>query len=194
MKNVLGSPLAGTTPRLDRSPNAFINILIEVGAPIPVEFQGKKPLRAGWQQLSIGHHDVDNHFGEEVNIGIRLGDASGVVDVDIDSEEAAQLADQYLPPTPSEFGRDSRPRSHRLYRVEKGTAGESGRHQFPEALGKGTIVEYRANGAQTVFPGSVHVSGETIRWDSDGEPAQAYADQLRECWQACRRVSSPSCR
>jgi putative DNA primase/helicase len=41
-----------------------------------------------------------------------------------------------------------------------------------------TILEIRGDGHQTVFPGSVHPTGEAICWDAEGEPAPVLGDQL----------------
>lgn len=41
------------------------------------------------------------------------------------------------------------------------------------------IVEIRSTGAQTVFPGSIHESGDTVTWDVCGEPAQISLQELR---------------
>ena len=49
------------------------------------------------------------------NVGVVLGRASnGLVDIDIDGTEALALADVFLPQTGMEFGRKSKPRSHRI--------------------------------------------------------------------------------
>ena len=40
-----------------------------------------------------------------------------LIDVDLDHPLAVELADEFLPPTASVFGRVGKPRSHRLYVV-----------------------------------------------------------------------------
>src|SRR3712207_8239719 len=51
-----------------------------------------------------------------------------------------------------------------------------------DALPISTILEVRigggGKGAQTVFPGSVHESGEPIEWDRDGDPADRKSTRL----------------
>src|SRR5262245_51826393 len=56
-------------------------------------------------------------------------------------------------------------------------------------------------GAQTVFPGSTHESGEAITWDENEEPAPANADELRRrvralaaCTLIARHWSAPGAR
>jgi hypothetical protein len=106
-----------------------------------------------------------------MNVGVLLGDASGgLVDVDLDCAEARSFADEFLPPTGCVFGRAGNPRSHRIYICDpvprttpfKDTNEGSG----------GSLVEIRADGVQTVFPPSMHPSGELVRFDADGEPSR----------------------
>ena len=116
------------------------------------------------------------------NIGVVLGSWSGwLVDIDLDSPEAVELADLYLPVTHSMFGRASKPRSHRLYRATGAT------HEVfsdPLVETKKVLLELlsdTAGGAprHTMFPGSLHPSGEIVRWDEDGESRVIDADRLR---------------
>jgi Bifunctional DNA primase/polymerase, N-terminal len=89
------------------------------------------------------------------------------VDIDIDDKEALTLADVFLPRTGMEFGRKSKPRSHRIYRCQD--AGKTKRLQ-----GRGrVIVELRGNGGQTMFPPSVHPSGEGVEFSKADKPAEA---------------------
>jgi putative DNA primase/helicase len=92
--------------------------------------------------------------------------SNGLVDIDIDDPEAVYFADQLLPNSDCEFGRPSNPRSHRLYQVTS-----PGRHIGFDVAGK-PILELRGNGHLTVFPGSVHPSGEIIEFENgrDGDP------------------------
>ena len=66
------------------------------------------------------------------------------------------------------FGRASKPQSHWVYRApEPETNEECGTEEM--------IVEVRGNRLCTVFPGSVHVSGEAIAFDDrhDNCPGQS---------------------
>jgi hypothetical protein len=134
---------------------------------VPIPAGQKGPTEKAWQTRNFTVSD----FAEGGNIGLILGPRSGeMVDIDLDCPEALGLADIYLPPTGAEFGRASKPRSHRLY-VAPGAQFES----FPDPLlkGKSTLLELRARGRdgasehQTVFPPSVHPSGEAIEWHGD---------------------------
>ena len=94
------------------------------------------------------------HFPAGGNAAVIFGPRSGeLVDIDLDCGEAVDLADLYLPPTKAEFGRASRPRSHRLY-VSPGAVFEA------FSFDGETLVELRARGATggehlTLIPPSV---------------------------------------
>lgn len=109
-----------------------------------------------------------------MNVGLLMGlHSNGCVDVDLDTPEAVVLAPTFLPGTDAVFGRSSRPRSHRLYRVE----GDVPTRRFQDPDGK-TLLELRSTGTQTIVPPSVHPGGERVRWDVDGEPARINGAQL----------------
>ena len=49
---------------------------------------------------------------------------------------------------------------------------ETIQRRVPKRNGKAPMIcELRSTGTQTVFPGSIHPSGERIEWHNDGEPA-----------------------
>src|SRR3954462_3168549 len=131
-------------------------------APIPIEFRSKNPNITGWPELAISEVNIGDYFkGNPTNIGILMGKPSGgLVDVDIDTNAALKFADRFLPRTNCVFGRDSKPRSHRIYKVS-----DAGRRETFEAA-NGMIAEIRGNGCCTVFPGSVHPTGEPIEYDN----------------------------
>ena len=146
---------------------------IDMGlCPIPIPYREKGPATEGWKQLRITKEDAGRYFnGAPQNIGIVLGEASkGLVDVDIDCNEALVLAPHFLPATSGRFGRASKRASHWLYfsNVPKHI-----KYEDPNIDGAGkTIVELRSGGVQTVFPGSTHVSGEFIDFEDGADPTQ----------------------
>ena len=83
------------------------------------------------------------------------------------------LWEYFLPATLSRYGRASKPKSHHLYRCD--SVEPKGSIPFKDANLK-MLVEIRigggTKGAQSIMPGSRHPSGEIIRWDFDGTPAQ----------------------
>lgn len=137
-------------------------------SPIPIPQKTKRPTLKDWQTLRLAEADIVRHFRGSCNVGVLLGEPSAwLIDVDLDHPLAVELADQFLPATGAEFGRDGKPRSHRLYVVTAPV--ETLKRQ---TTGRTMIVELRSSGCQTVFPGSVHPKGESIEWSADGEPAK----------------------
>lgn len=136
---------------------------------IPVPFRSKNPGFDRWQEMRLSEDDLPFHFnGKPQNVGILTGEPSGwLIDVDLDHPRAIELAPQFLPHTPCVFGRNSKRRSHWLYRVATPLATK----KF-KSKSAGMILEVRSTGCQTVVPPSVHESGEPIEWDDEGaEPA-----------------------
>lgn len=146
----------------------YVNRYLGEGwSPIPIPAGEKGPRIPGWEQKSFDAHD----FAEDDNIGVHLG-RTGLYDVDLDDKFAAIAADILLAPTARISGRPGKPRSHRFY-----TCSENIEHVSYHGVGgnSDTLVELRGfspNGAstQTVVPPSVHPSGETVAWETDGKP------------------------
>src|SRR5215469_12680089 len=123
---------------------------------IPIPASEKGPRIPGWQKLNLETDDLPRYFESECNIGVAFGPMSEhLVDVDLDCPEALALADLYLPSTRAEFGRPTKPRSHRLY-VAHGATYQSFGDPLAGKGEKGTLLEIRADpGHQTIFPPSV---------------------------------------
>ncbi len=150
--------------------SAGIKYCLRGWSPIPLPRAKKTPCYQGWPNSRFTLKEVEQRFMPGDNLGIIPGTASGgLVDIDLDAPEAVALADRFLPPTDSVFGRPGKPRSHRLYRVEPVPETK----QFRDPSDRSMLVELRADGGmQTVFPPSRHPSGEKIAWDRDGQPAR----------------------
>jgi putative DNA primase/helicase len=153
--------------------------------PVPLPFMTKKPVDDAWPNRVIGRDNVCDYFKPEpMNVGVVLGPTSqGLTDVDLDCPEAIDLASYMLPRTGAIFGRASARASHRLYRTTLAGMIEKATLRFndptPGASGRTVLVELRVGpGAQTVFPGSVHETGEAIGWEEQGEPAAVGDDDL----------------
>jgi len=153
-------------------------------SPIPIPFKEKGPKLKGWPKLRLSQENYASYFnGKKKNIGIILGEASGgLIDIDLDCSEAIELASYFLPPTKSIFGRQSKPKSNYLYYCKEIKKTKKYEHES-----FGTIVEIRSNGTQTVFPPSVHPSGEEVAWIENQEPATIKKEQLI---QAVSRLAS----
>jgi len=132
---------------------------------IPVPQKEKAPRIPGWQSLRVTVEDAPDYFGNGQNVGVLLGEPSrGLTDVDLDCPEALRIAEFFLPKTNAIFGRPSKPKSHWLYYCPEA---QTTRFEW-----KGEVIaEIRSTRAQTIFPPSIHPSGEQIRWDEEGEPA-----------------------
>ncbi len=142
--------------------------------PLPIPFRSKNPNFPNWQVQQTTHeNELSQYFnGKPQNIGILLGKPSNdLVDIDLDQKWSVQLAHYFLPDTKAIFGRNSKRRSHFLYYCPEA---KTEKFYFSEM-----IVELRSTAMQTVFPGSIHESGEHITWDVDGEPAEVSFQELR---------------
>ncbi len=153
---------------------------IERGAsPIPVPYRSKRPILQGWEALRIGAEQATQFFnGERQNIGVLWGAASrGLVDVDLDSAAAVELATHLLPPTAS-YGRPSAPRSHRVYRCPDVL---TRKWASPE---KGMLLELRSDGTQSLVPPSRHdQDDEAYAWSEGAQSPRSIEPKLllRRC-------------
>jgi hypothetical protein len=154
--------------------------------PVPVVYRSKRPIGDGWQRRIVDAGNVAEHFnGEQLNIGVVLGPSShNLTDVDADANVAIYIGPYILPQTGARFGRASKRDSHRLYRTNLSSIDRSAAIAFDDPRKpkqQGRLIELRiggSSGAQTVLPGSVHKSGETIAWEEDGTPATVDGDDL----------------
>lgn len=131
--------------------------------------------------------DVGKRF-DTGGVGGALG-RNGFTDVDCDCPEAVAMARRYLPPTDMVWGRDSSPCSHWGYRTDLSKSDKAllkyddPRHKGEEAH----LGELRIGGPdkamQSVLPGSVHPSGEVVRWEPGKHcnPAAIDGAALKRC-------------
>lgn len=155
--------------------------------PVPLSPGDKNPFLDGWQHMRLTEEELPRWFSGRNNIGVILGEPSGwLVDVDLDCDEAIELADEFLPPTPVVTGRGGRPRSHRWYICPRAKT-----TQLADPVTNKKIVELRSTGAQTAVGPSVHPDGD--RYDMlEGEPAVVDYETLKTTIEAlaaevCRR-------
>ena len=153
--------------------------------PIPIPKGEKGPRKSRWQRVDARDAEFSTEVGGQ-NVGVQTGvKSNGLVDIDLDWPMAASVAALTMPEAPC-FGRPGNPESHRLWIV---TDKDPRTTKFSLAkatkLAKAMILEMRGNGVQTVFPGSVHPSGEWIGWTLGKEPEQipsiGYDDLKRRC-------------
>jgi hypothetical protein len=146
---------------------------------LPVPHGEKVPSFAGWPDFRASSEKLDQLFAGK-NIAGLLGTRSDeLADIDLDCLEAIQLADLYLPGTGAEFGRASKPRSHRLF-IAVGAIFEA----FADPVSGEMLLELRADGRTggahlTILPPSV-TGGELRSWHGDTiAPAVVSAAALR---------------
>lgn len=145
----------------------------------PLLHKSKLPLLEKWNTttISIGEFQAYGPFPEMHNIGLLTGKQSdGIIDIDLDHALAGSFGRLLLPETDMIFGRNSKPASHYLYKVR----GSGRTRQFKHPAGGGMLAEVRGDGSQTMFPGSIHPSGEDVRFEDglDREPGTATYDEL----------------
>jgi hypothetical protein len=151
---------------------------------VPVDHRSKKPSAGkGWQLRIIDATNAPHYFnGGPMNIGVMLGPSShGLTDVDLDCDEARAVAPYVLPRTGAIFGRASSRAAHRLYYTDLSIDADKAELILNDPKTNGRLLELRiggASGAQTVFPGSTHETGEPITWEENGEPASVDDDDL----------------
>jgi hypothetical protein len=150
--------------------------------PVPIPFREKGPRGKEWQKRIIDASNAEQFFNcGEQNIGILLGPSSnGLCDIDLDCPEALLIAPYLLPKSSAVFDRTSKRFSHTLYYsadcaelVGKAAAQFKDPNKFDnDAMLLELRVGAGGKAAQTVFPGSIHTSGEEINWEQGyaGEP------------------------
>jgi len=140
---------------------------------VPLAPKSKRVTKAGWIGLEFTVED----FRDGDNIGLRSVD--GLVFVDLDSPECVAFANDFLPTTPSVYGRPSKPRSKRIF---KSTIPKTIAYKDAD---KTTLIEIRSN-HQDMAPPSIHPSGEGLAWEADlGSPAEVDAAILTRCVKLC---------
>ncbi len=167
-------------------------------ALVKIGYKQKAPLESSWNTRRWDEPAVQREFSGQCNVGIILGECSDwLADVDLDCQEAVDLAPEFLPPTLT-FGREGNRRSHWLY---KSVGAATEKYTLPSPDGAETIVELRAQNAagashQTVFPGSIYKDGSPIEFDGGHGPgsevqtiaAPALANAVRQLATAITHV------
>ncbi|HZV05857.1 MAG TPA: bifunctional DNA primase/polymerase [Gemmataceae bacterium] len=154
---------------------------------LPVPYRKKRPVGDGWQHRTITQDNAHQFFNDAPqNVDVQLGSKSGgLTDIDLDCGEAIIIAPAILPLTKAIFGRASKRASHRLYNTTLGQKLDKASLPFKDPTSKQMLLEVRIGGgdkgAQTVFPGSMHETGELVKWEEDGNPAQVDGDHLVRC-------------
>lgn len=128
--------------------------------------EGKIPRLKAWQRAATTDPETIERWWQEHpddNVGVRLGESSGIIDVECDSAEAEKmLLDLFNgdPPVTPTFA--AKRGKHRLFRWRPDLPNAS------NAVFKFGALEFRTGngdkGAQSVFPPSIHQSGIEYKW------------------------------
>ncbi|SFZ82902.1 Bifunctional DNA primase/polymerase, N-terminal [Devosia enhydra] len=153
--------------------------------PVALHAASKSAISGGFEKPDYLPPGEDFWRKGDFGIGMALGPShGGLIDVDLDTNSAVFFAEKFFPPTDAVFGRNGKPRSHRLYRVPTDIVF---RHlKALDPIRDETVIELRGDGHQTVFPGSIHEgTGEVIAWSEGGQPEVA-PDQVDRLVKAFR--------
>lgn len=143
--------------------------------PVPVPLGKKAPRIKDWARLRLTESDLAKSFRSSSNVGLLLGEPSGgLVDVDLDSPQAARVGPALLPPTDRIHRRPNGLGVHRWYTADPIPQPES----FNDPNGA-CLVALRSTGQQTLVPPSTHPAGEMFYWERNGTPAQVDGAELR---------------
>ncbi len=136
----------------------------------------KRPYGKAWQTKSLSQEEIDKRLAKNpaMTIGLLLGPLSGVVDVECDSEPAAERYKELLGNVQTPAWRSKRG-THHLYKWDE-------RLMAVLAVVKIDGIEYRLGGsaaAQSICPPSV-VEGVKREWLSGLSPAECELAVLPE--------------
>lgn len=141
---------------------------------IPLKYGTKQPLEDSWNEKPLDFDLLKQYAQGPINLGILLG--KRVIDIDLDCPESRSLAPYILPET-AIFGRESTPGSHFVYTLSSDFDSEGvniKQWRMPKSLvdeDKAMVLELRGltksnKYSQTMFPPSVHPSGEYVKWET----------------------------
>ena len=162
-----------------------ISALLEADAIIFYSDYGSKAVEESWTvRLNKQIKQIDQ-VKEYQNINIATGRDSLIVDIDLDCPEANKLCDHFLPQTELEFGRESTPRAHRLFKVIDLSKKHTRKYFSFADETKSTMVEIRANKHYTMCYGQ-YDNQEKVVWTKAGVPTEVTWEALNK---ACALLS-----
>ena len=151
--------------------------LLKANATVFYSDYGSKAVEESWTKRLNKKITSTEQVKEYTNLNIATGGESLIVDDDLDCPESNKLADHFLPPTNMEFGRESTPRAHRLYKVIDLTKKHSRSYFDFKGKTKSMLVEMRANKHYTMCSGQ-YDNGEKVTWTKYGDPTEITWDAL----------------
>ena len=137
---------------------------------IPLKPRGKAP-QGSWTGWMVSHPSP-NHLqawfdGTDANIGIVTGQISGLVVADLDGADLHEWLVRY----PSGLVAATGGGGYHVYYLHPGGS-------VPNRVGLEPGVDIRGDGGMVVAPPSVHISGRSYKWISEGLPAPLPPDML----------------
>lgn len=143
--------------------------------------RGEKNPGKGWDPKTNSKARSDQAIHDlrsnDLNLGIHLYGKLVDVDVDSDAPFLTEALDNFLPSCSHIWGRQSRPRTHRVYQLNDEEPYDPSDHVILRRLEKieEAAIELRGGqqtrGEYSLLPGSIHPSGEKYEW-SDLNRAQ----------------------
>lgn len=136
--------------------------------PLPVG--QKKPDRdEGWKKQidKVTDDTVEQLWADGQNVGIILDPP--LIDIDLDCDESVIVASRFLPKTPMKFGRGGQI-THYIYEAENAESAvfidttARDRKRDGDDTAKEMILEIRHDNGYTMFPPSVHPSGQRVQF------------------------------
>lgn len=147
---------------------------------VPLLPRGKRPAIDAWQDNATTDEDTIAAWWEanpSYNVGIALGEASGIVDIEYDSdlgrETAARLFAETYTPT---FASGSRS-VHRLFQWSPDLPQTA---VIKDLRGLEIRIGGGGKGAQSVFPPSVHPDGPVYQWHRGMAPDDVEIAEIPE--------------
>ena len=151
---------------------------------IPLAHKSKEPVYQNWPDRG---QTLCEAMGESQNIGLILGEKSGMLDVDLDCREAKYLAEIILPLPWATFDRGTPDSGHYLYQAKT-----TGPRKSLTSSDKSTLLELRGDRSQTMVPPSIHPNGVKLSFTAFNEDAAPvhYNDLLRSVYllAACSEI------
>ena len=113
------------------------------------------------------------------NINVYTG-KNNIADIDIDCTECMELADDFLMPSGIEFGRESTPRSHRIFKILDLTKEHTRTFfTFRDSNEDNTLIELRAHNHYTMCGGQ-YDNEEKVVYNKVGNLTEINYDQLHK--------------
>ena len=158
-----------------------ISALLKADVILFASDYGRKAVEESWTvRLNKQIKQLDQ-VKDYQNINIATGRDSLIVDIDLDCPEANKLADEFLNKTELEFGRESTPRAHRLFKVIDLNKNHTRKYFSFADEAKSMLVEVRANKHYTMCWGQ-YDNQEKVVWNSTGLPAEVSWEAInRDC-------------